>query len=225
MCLRDANKNMAACLREQMDGAGEDLRTPELPSLHPGEAWAWYCARTHPKHEHLAAGGLRKNLGLEVFHPRLRMERATRRGAVHVIEPLFPCYIFVRCVLAQYLDRIRYTYGISGIVHFGQRVPSVADAVIDELKQCFESEEPMRVEEPMYAGAEVTVAEGAFLGSHGIVVRVLPARQRVQILLEFLGQATLAEVDRKSLVVENRCLADVMPLLATRPHAGLAVAA
>jgi transcriptional antiterminator RfaH len=193
--------------------------------MQMADQMAWYCARTHPKHEHLAAGGLRKHLGLEVFHPRLRMERATQRGAVRVIEPLFPCYVFVRCVLAQSLDRIRYTYGISGVVHFGQQIPCVADSVIDELRQCFESEEPMCVEEPMYAGAEVTVAEGPFLGAHGIVVRVLPARQRVQILLDFLGQATLAEVDRQSLAVENRCLADVMPLLATRPRAGLAVAA
>lgn len=219
------NMSMAAYWAESESGAGDELRAPELPRLRPGESLAWYCARTHPKHEHLAAGGLRKNLGLEVFHPRLRMERATRRGAVHVIEPLFPCYIFVRCVLAQSLDRIRYTYGISGVVHFGQRIPSVADSVIDELKQCFESEEPMRVEEPLYAGAEVTVAEGAFLGARGIVVRVLPARQRVQILLEFLGQPTLAEMDRKSVAVENRCLADVMPLLATQPRAGVAVAA
>ena len=216
---------MVRANQDTRDGASGDSGTPELPSAYTSGSLAWYCARTHPKHEHLAAGALKKNLGLEVFHPRLRIERATRRGAVHVVEPLFPCYIFVRCVLAQSLDCIRYTYGMSGVVHFGQHIPSVADSVIDELRQCFESEEPMRVEESLYAGAEVMVAEGSFLGAHGIVVRVLPARQRVQILLDFLGQATLAEVDRKSLAMENRCLADVMPLLATRPRAGLAVAA
>src|SRR5256885_9917179 len=49
----------------------------------PAEATeAWYCARTQPKHEHIAAANLRKRLGLDVFHPRLRLERATRRGAV-----------------------------------------------------------------------------------------------------------------------------------------------
>jgi transcriptional antiterminator RfaH len=207
------------------EGAGGESATAELTCAYTGESRAWYCARTHPKHEHLAARGLKQNLGLEVFHPRLRIERATRRGPVHLIEPLFPCYLFVRCVLAQHLDGIRYTYGMSGVVHFGQRIPSVADSVIDELRQCFESEEPMRAEEPLYAGAEVMIAEGSFLGARGIVVRVLPARQRVQILLDFLGQATLAEVDRKSLAVKDLCLADVMPMLATRPRAGLAAVA
>lgn len=185
---------------------------------------AWYCARTQPKHEHIAAANLATKLGLEVFHPRLRLERATRRGAVRVIEPLFPCYIFVRCLLGEQLHQIRYVNGISSLVHFGQQIPTVADDVIEDLRQCFDSEEPMAVEDRLEPGAEVTVAEGSFLGSRGIVVRVLPARQRVQILLDFLGRTTLAEVDRKSLTVEGQTLADLMPALAVMPQAGFAAA-
>src|SRR5206468_2407925 len=86
---------------------------------------AWYCARTQPKHEHIAAANVGKKLGLEVFHPRLRLERATRRGPVRVIEPLFPCYIFIRCQLNEWLSEIRYVTGISSLVHFGQKIPSV----------------------------------------------------------------------------------------------------
>ncbi len=175
---------------------------------------AWYCARTQPKHEHIAAASLTRNLGLEVFHPRLRMERATRRGAVNVIEPLFPCYVFVRCQ-SESLEEIRYVTGISSLVHFGRKVPIVPDCVIEELRQCFESGEPMSVQDRLYPGAEVTVAEGSFLGFSGIVLRVLHARQRVQILLDFLGRTTLAEVDRKSLTLENGRVADLMPSLAS----------
>ena len=177
----------------------------------------WYCARTQPRHEHIAAAGLSRNMGLEVFHPRLRIERATQRGPVRVIEPLFPCYVFVRCCCDQ-LEEIRYANGISSLVHFGQKVPIVPDDVIEELRQCFESEEPMAVRDHLKAGAEVIVAEGPFLGVQGIVLRVMPARQRVQILLDFLGRTTLAEVDRRSLTVENKCVADMMPALATGPR-------
>jgi transcriptional antiterminator RfaH len=177
-------------------------------------ALAWYCARTHPKHEHIAATNVAKRLGLEVFNPRLRMERATQRGVVRVIEPLFPCYVFVRCDLEERLDDIRYSYGISSLVHFGGRIPAVADDVIDGLRRCFECEEPMAVEDRLVPGSEVTVAEGAFLGSKGLVVRVFPAKQRVQILLDFLGRTTLTEMDRKSLIVEDRRMADLMPSLA-----------
>jgi len=176
---------------------------------------AWYCARTKPKHEHIAAANVSKRLGLEVFHPRLRMERATRRGVVRVVEPLFPCYIFVRCILENCLDEIRHVTGISSLVHFGHKIPPVPDAAIVELKHCFESQEPMIVEDGVIAGAEVQIADGVFMGFSGMVVRALSAGQRVQILLDFLGRITLAEVDRKSLRVENRRVADLLPFLAT----------
>jgi transcriptional antiterminator RfaH len=153
------------------------------------------------------------------------MERATRRGAVRVIEPLFPCYLFVHCTLDERLDEIRYVTGVSSLVHFGHEIPIVPDLVIEELRQCFESEEPMSVEDRLYPGAEVTVAEGAFLGFRGIVVRLLSAKQRVQILLDFLGRTTVTEVDRRSLTVEDSCVADMVPLLATVPRTCMAATA
>ena len=179
------------------------------------ESPAWFCARTQPRHEHIAAAGVSRNLKLEVFHPRLRLERATRRGVVRIIEPLFPCYLFLRCASEQ-LDQVRYVNGITTVVQFGQRPATIADFVIDELKTCFPAQEPMTVQDPLYPGAEVTVAEGAFFGFRGIVVQVLPARERVQILLDFLGRTTLTEVDRKSLNPDQRCVADLMPKLALR---------
>ncbi|MCF7762171.1 MAG: hypothetical protein K9N62_00705 [Verrucomicrobia bacterium] len=176
---------------------------------------SWHCARTKPKHEHIAAAGLTRNLGLEVFHPRLRMERRTRRGVVRVIEPLFPCYIFVRLTSADRLEDIRYSQGVSSLVRFGQQLATVPDAVIDELRESFELDEPRYVADHLCAGAEVTLSGGPFLGSTAVVVRSMPSGQRVQILLDFLGRSTLTEVDRRFLVVENSCLAERIPSLAT----------
>jgi transcriptional antiterminator RfaH len=175
---------------------------------------AWYCARTQPKHEHIAARDLSARLGLEVFNPRLKIERATSRGVVKLVEPLFPCYIFVRCQLADQAEHVRYATGISSLVHFGPKIPSVPDVTIEELRQCFESEEPMAVQDSLRVGSEITVAEGSLLGSKGVVVKVLHAKQRVQILLDFLGRTTLAEMDRHALIVEERSMADLMPSLA-----------
>jgi transcriptional antiterminator RfaH len=184
----------------------------------------WYCARTKPKNEHIAAANVSKRLGLEVFHPRLRLERATRRGMMRVVEPLFPCYIFVRCLLESHADEIRHVTGISSLVHFGQKIPAVPDAAIAELKQCFESEAPMVVKDGVVPGVEVTIVEGSLMGFSGMVVRTLSAGQRVQILLDFLGRITLAEIDRRSLRVENRTAADRLPLLATAGLPDVAVA-
>lgn len=174
---------------------------------------AWYCARTKPKHENLAARALTRQLGLEVFHPRLSMERPTQRGVVRTIEPLFPGYVFVRCPTNDRLDEVRYVTGISSVVRFGQNIAVVPDPVIDELRLCFESGEPMPVEDRVCPGAEVTIVAGVFRGFSGVVVRALPAKRRVQILLDFLGRASLAEVDRGALVVEDTRMADLLPSL------------
>jgi len=182
---------------------------------------AWYCARTKPKHEHIAAANLRKYLALEVFHPQLRVERSTQRGLVRVVEPLFPCYIFVNCIIQDHINEIRYTNGVSSIVHFADRIPTVSDTVIADLRSCFSAEEPMAVEERLMPGAEVVMSQGAFSGMQASVLRVMSAGRRVQVLLDILGRPTAVEVDRRFVSLERNTMADLVPLLAAPQHAML----
>jgi transcriptional antiterminator RfaH len=182
------------------------------------ESPAWYCARTKPKHEHIAAASLRKNLNLEVFHPRLRIERATKRGVVRISEPLFPCYIFIRCVIEEKLDEIQRTSGIGAVVHFARRIPNIADSVIEELRECFEGQETMNVEDRISPGDEVLLADGAFAGMHAFVLRVMPAKRRIQVLLDVLGRPTPADIDESSAIIERNDVADLVPFLAAPSH-------
>ncbi len=178
---------------------------------------AWYCARTKPKHEHIAAANVRKHLGLEVFHPQLRMERVTRRCVVRSVEPLFPCYIFVRCGIESGLNEIRYANGVSAIVQFGDRIPTIADAVIQELRQSFASDDPIAVGDHLSPGAEVVLTDGAFIGMRASVLQSMPVKQRVQVLFEILGRPTTVEVDRRVVALEKNSVADLLPFLAA-PH-------
>src|ERR1035437_11179904 len=108
----------------------------------PGVSLAWYCAKTKPKRDHIAAANLRKHLGLEVFSPRLRSEQTTIRGVIKSItEPVFPGYVFVRCAIEEHLEQIRHTSGIGGVVNFGGRIPTVPADVLEDLKRCFGGEE------------------------------------------------------------------------------------
>ena len=187
------------------------------------QAPAWYCARTKPKHEHIAAANLRKNLNLEVFHPRLRVERSTQRGMVRVIESLFPCYLFILCVVEDKQDEIQHCTGISSLVHFGFNIPQVAHSIIEELKACFEFDELMTVDNPLAPGDEVTVAGGAFSGMQAYVLRNIPARSRVQILLDILGRPTQVEVGRNAVVPVKNTLADLAPVLAATHQNGVRI--
>ena len=106
------------------------------------EAPAWYCARTKPKHEHIAAANLRKNSKLEVFNPCLRLNRATQRGAVRSVEPLFPCYLFVHCVIEDKFNEIQHTNGVSSLVRFGLKIPKVGDLTSRICKNILKRKNP-----------------------------------------------------------------------------------
>jgi transcriptional antiterminator RfaH len=49
-------------------------------------------------------------------------------------------------------------------------------------------------------GAPVVISGGAFHGLRAVVTRVIPSRERVKVLLEFLGRATEFEVARADVV-------------------------
>ena len=50
----------------------------------------WFCLKTQPKHEKLAAQLLRAQADLEVFSPLLRFQRVTVSGKKWFEEALFP---------------------------------------------------------------------------------------------------------------------------------------
>jgi transcriptional antiterminator RfaH len=175
---------------------------------------SWYSARTKPKHEHIATANLRRHLGLPVFFPRIRMEKLTRRGLVRVVEPLFPCYIFVRCIVEERVNEIQHLSGISKLVQFGGKYPKVEDPIIEDLQACFEHEDLISVESRLKPGDEVTVAAGAFAGMTAQVLKSLPAKKRVQILLDILGRPTTVEVGSEAVMLNKNTLADLAPFLA-----------
>ncbi len=181
---------------------------------------AWYSARTKPKHEHIATANLRKNMELEVFSPRLRLEKLTRRGLVRLTEPLFPCYIFVRCVIEEHLNEIQHTSGVNRLVHFGGKIPVVPDLIIEELQHYFATDETITIEGRLVPGDEVTVASGAFAGLSACVLKSLPAKKRVQILLDILGRPTLVEVEQNAVILNKNSLACLAPVLAAQDRRG-----
>jgi len=175
---------------------------------------AWYTVRTKPKHEHIAAANLRRRLAQAVFFPKIRLEKLTRRGLVRVVEPLFPCYIFLRCVVEEQATDIQHVSGVGRLVQFGHRFPPVADGIIEELQACFGADDLIAVESRLVPGAEVTAATGAFAGTSAQVLKSLPAKKRVQILLEILGRPTTVEVGSDAVMLKNNSVADLAPFLA-----------
>jgi transcriptional antiterminator RfaH len=140
--------------------------------------------RAKQKHEHIA-GGHSRQMGLEVFVPRIRFRRKRRSGAMWVTEPLFPGYFFARLDLTEILA-ISSLPGVAGLVHFGENYPVVPDTVIEELSAAVGSE-ICEVPDEMEPGDEVQIIGGSFDGIMAVVKAVLPKQERVEVLMGFLG--------------------------------------
>jgi transcriptional antiterminator RfaH len=162
----------------------------------------WYCLRSQPKHEHIAAAHLRQYEDIQVFCPRVRIQRSTRRGLVWFTEALFPNYLFARFELSRWQARVRTCQGVSGLVHFGDKVPEVSAPALDDLRAYMDDAELKTVSYSLAEGDDVEIVEGPLRGQTGIVKQVLPARERVRVLLELLGGTNEVELRLTSVFKE-----------------------
>ncbi len=155
---------------------------------------AWICVRTLRKSEHIAAASLRQFDGVDAFCPRLRYRKKTRRGVVWFTDAMFPCYIFVHCDLSESLSAVRYARGVAGLVDFAGKVPVIPNEQVDALKSLMGEGEIREIDDTVDVGDTVEVTEGPLMGLNAVVTRVMPAKDRVFLLLEFLGQEREVQV-------------------------------
>jgi len=182
---------------------------------------AWFCIRTHLKHEHIAAAHLKQIAGVEVFNPQLNLLRSTRLGRRWFNESLFPNYVFARFVLEAQWEKIAYTPGVKAMLRFGGRAPEIPEAVIEDLRRDVAGLSSKVLTDAPAEGEEVEIAGGAFAGMKASVTHVLPGNQRAQILVEVMGRLVPAEISL-DLVLFNRrdaaqiALTPVEPIIAGR---------
>ena len=164
--------------------------------MNAPDAAEWYALRAKPKAEHLAAAHVSRLDGVDVFCPRIRFEKTTRRGRVWFVEALFPGYLFARFDLAESLRAVQSSQQVSGLVHFGMDFPTLNRAAIEELRAEFPEGEPRVIVEPdeVAAGDEAEIIHGALEGLTVLITRVLPGQERVRILMDWLGGTREADV-------------------------------
>jgi transcriptional antiterminator RfaH len=161
---------------------------------------AWFCLVAQPKCEHLAAAQLAERQGLKVFAPRIRFRRPNRgKGPIWTTEALFPGYFFANVDPAA-LRQVHHAPNVRGIVHFGDSWPSIPDQTIEELIRTVGEAEIHIIDPELSAGDQVKIVEGNFQGFEAVVARVMPARERIAVLLDFLGRQTVVELENAAVV-------------------------
>lgn len=170
------------------------IMTCSLTQLARIENALWFCLKTQPKHEHLAATALRRHLQIKCFSPRVRFRKSTRRGAVWFVEAMFPGYVFAEFNFARQNRQVEYSAGIQGVLRFGDQVATVDPTLIESLQEKAGEDEVVTFNPEIEVGQSVQIAEGPFQGLEALVTRLMPARERIRVLLEFLGRPVEMEV-------------------------------
>jgi len=137
---------------------------------------------------------LRSEVGIEVFCPFVRFERARRSGKLWVTEAMFPGYLFARFRYVTQHRQLRATHGVTNVVSFGGAPSVVPDTIVRDLRASVQDEETVVIESGVEIGEEVNIVSGPFQGVRAVITKVLPARERVAILLEVLGMEREVEV-------------------------------
>ncbi len=164
---------------------------------------AWFCLHARPKREHIAARHLRQMTGVEVFLPRIRYRRKTQQGLAWVTEALFPNYLFAKFDWTRSLRQVHHAPGVTGVIHFGNRWPTVPQVAIDGLRGLFGAEQLRVLPAEVNVGDCVQIVAGALHGLSAVVTQIMPSRQRVKVLLDFLGRQTTVEITAGSLIPEG----------------------
>ena len=143
----------------------------------------WYVVQTKPQSEPLVESKLTARR-IEAFLPRLENPRP--HGLV-LIEPLFPCYLFVRLDRRPAaLDAVRWTPGVRRILSTGEEPAPLDEQVIITIRSRLNDNGVVRMGLPFGPGDRVRITEGPMAGLSGVLERFTSRAKRVRVLLDLL---------------------------------------
>lgn len=161
---------------------------------------AWYCIQTAPRQERKVAAFLEREVKIETFAPKIRFRRIRLGEPLWATEALFPGYLFARFAYLQQRRQINALPGVGGIVQFGDQIVPIEDALISQLRSFVGDAQTIEITVGPAPGSEVVITGGPLRGFQVLVTRVMPARQRIAILLEMLGSPREVEIESDRVV-------------------------
>lgn len=169
---------------------------PVQEKADPAAGRHWYAVFTTPQNERSAV----RHLGLrdiESFLPTYEtMHVWKNRQRVHLVLPLFPCYLFVR-ISSRERGRVLQSPGVLRIVGGGKEQLSVPDATIEFLRSelCGRKIEPYN---ELVVGQKVRIKSGSMQGLQGVLVRK-NNNLRFVLTVDLINQHAAVEISADNL--------------------------
>ena len=135
----------------------------------------WYAVHTKPRQEAVAEVFL-SNSGVETFYPKIGPSKS-----------LFTGYIFVKFDADTQLRLVKYSRGVSSVVHFGDKPTPVDEVLIETIKTRIK-DGIVILDPPVFTkGEKVEIKEGPLEGISGIFDSHVKDSDSVVILLNAIA--------------------------------------
>jgi len=163
---------------------------------------AWYVIQTKPKKETEAFRNL-CDLGCQCLFPKILDYRTVNGRAVTIEKPLFPNYLLVKLIPAQYYYKIKWIKGVTRFLGWGDIPASIADEIVETIRSRMDEGGRVRMERRLRPGEEVRIKAGPFKDFIGIFERKMSATDRIRVLLQVMSSQISVNIS-KSLVERIR---------------------
>jgi transcriptional antiterminator RfaH len=160
----------------------------------------WIVLYTKPNQETVAVKNIQRQK-YEAYCPMILRTRRHARRVEQVERPLFPSYVFVKMNVRQAQWRsLLSTKGVRSLVHFGDQVGLLPEGFVEQLRASEENGVLDGTVAPRARpGDRVTLSEGPFESSMATVLS-LPDRDRVWVLLDFMGRQVRVLQNKAALI-------------------------
>ena len=160
----------------------------------------WFVVHTQPSKELVAQQHLLEQR-YDVYLPRFKKTCRHARKTYEVLSPLFPRYLFIGIDLE--IDQwrsINGTRGVSYLLTQDNHPLSLPSHLIENLKKQEDGEGtlPLTSLSNFIKGDKLLILEGPFEG-HTAVFEKLDDKQRVKVLLNFLGQEMNVSLPKRAI--------------------------
>ncbi len=138
------------------------------------------------------------NLSSQKFKYYLPKITTTKTNSNPKVEVLFPGYIFINTSSENY-SVLKYTKGIKDILKFGDKISSLSSDDIKAMQVVEKTSKSTPLVRQLKIGQDAFVKKGSLKGN---IVKIcsLPSKERVGILLHFLGSVRRVLISEKDLI-------------------------
>ena len=138
------------------------------------------------------------NLSSQKFKYYLPKITTTKTNSNPKVEVLFPGYIFINTSPENY-SVLKYTKGIKDILKFGDQISSLSSDEIKAMQMVEKTSKSTPLVRQLKIGQDAFVKKGSLKGN---IVKIcsLPSKDRVGILLHFLGSVRRVLISEKDLI-------------------------